>query len=144
MLESDFWRRSAPTELDSVWYSGDESDRMGFGHLFRVGVQRLQTMATLSGFEVTQRIRTNFGNTPIALGVLRYPVFAMASLFAFLVYRRKIIHVDRAVRDSIPWRSVKLKLSPITLFCKQIFRIMRKTKAHAKVVADMKVPMWLI
>jgi len=138
LLESDFWRRSAPTELDSIWYSGDESDRMGFGHLFLVGVHRLQTMVTLSGFEVTRRIRTNWGNTSIPLGLLLYPLLTLASLFAFLSYRRKISHVDPAVRDAILWQSVKLNLSPTTIFCKQIFWVMRKTKTQSEIAAEMK------
>jgi len=138
LLESDFWRRSAPTELDSVWFSDENSDRLGFGHLFLIGVHRLQTMVTLSGFEVTSRLNTIWSGTAVVLGVLLYPLFVVSSLFAYLSYRRKNKHVEKDRRDAILWSSVKLNLSPTTVFCKHIFWIMQKRKEYPEVVADMK------
>ena len=139
LLESDLWRRVAPTEIDSVWFSDKGSDRLYFGHLFLVGVQHLQTICTLSGFEVTDRLKTNLGNTSVILGVLFYPFMALASLMSYTSYKKKNTHVDKDRRYSILWKRVKLNLSPTALFYKHIFWVMKKEKEYSEVIEDLKM-----
>ncbi len=139
LLESDFWRRAAPTEIDSVWFSDKESDRLYFGHLFLVCVQHLQTICVLSGFEVTDRLQTNRSNTSVVLGVLAYPFLMLASLISYAVYRNKNNHVEQNRRYSILWDRLKLNLSSTTLFYKHIFWVIRKKKEYSEVIEDLKL-----
>ncbi len=139
LLESDLWRRVAPTEIDSVWFSDEESDRLYFGHLFLVGVQHLQTICTLSGFKVSDRLKTNRGNTSVILGILFYPFMALASLMSYASYKKKNTHVDKDRRYSILWKRVKLNLSPTALFYKHIFWVLKKEKEYSEVIEDLKM-----
>ncbi|MEO8224551.1 MAG: class I SAM-dependent methyltransferase, partial [Gammaproteobacteria bacterium] len=132
-IENDSWRRMPPSLVDTVWVTDAEVDRIYFGHLFLIGVQRLNTLCGIAGFRVTQRLRTDVGMSSVVLGVLLYPLLAVVSLLAYRTYARK-------QRKSIPpeigkpvWREhLRLNLSPVTLFCKHIFWIARKECSTAE------------
>jgi SAM-dependent methyltransferase len=127
LIENDSWRRMPPSLVDTVWVTDAEVDRIYFGHLFLVGVQRLNTLCGIAGFRVMERVRTDVGMSSVVLGILLYPLLAVASLLAYRTYARK-------QRKSIPpeigkpvwWEHLRLNLSPTTLFCKHIFWIARK------------------
>jgi SAM-dependent methyltransferase len=130
LVESDSWRRMPPSVVDSVWVSDASTNRVYFGHLFLIGVQRLHTLCGIAGLQVTKRLRTDVGPSSVALGLLLYPLMLVASLLSYRTYAHKR-------RDSIPieiggpvWREhVRLNLSPVTLFCKHVFWIARKQRA---------------
>ena len=129
LFETDFWRRMPPTELDSVWFSEGQSDRIYFGHLFLLGVHHLQTICSISGFETTDRRRTQTGWTSVLLGIFLYPLLALSSLATYRIYSRKKKDIDEQLRRTTWWAHVRLNLSPTTLFCKHIFWVL--TKQHS-------------
>ncbi len=131
MVESELWRRTPPTELDSVWFSETSSDRLYFGHLFLVTVQHLLTLCTLTGFSVEKRFHTRFSTSSVVLGTLLYPLLIFASLLSYFLYRKKLTHVEPTTRNRILWERVKLNLSPTVIFSKHIFWVLRKTSSHA-------------
>jgi SAM-dependent methyltransferase len=137
-LESDYWKRMPPTEIDGVWFAGEKTEKLYFGHLFLLGVQHLQTLLTVTGFRVQDRVRTNVGNTSLILGTLLYPLLALVSLVSWLIYRRKNTHLPQADRDRILWERVKLNLSPRTLFCKHLFWVAHKDAGRPDVRARLK------
>ncbi len=132
LVESELWRRTAPTELDSVWFSETSSDRLYFGHLFLVTVQHLMTLCTVTGFRVEKRIHTRVSGASVILGALLYPLLIIGSLLSYFLYRKKLIHVDPVIRNPILWERVKLNLSPTVIFSKHIFWVMRKTSDQAE------------
>lgn len=119
LFETDYYRRMPPTEIDSVWFTDGNSDNLYFGHLFLLSVQHFQTLLTISGFKVTKRIKTRFSSTSLILGII-YPIFALFTLLTYFSYRHKNKHIDKKVKRKILWNRVKLNLSPITLFGKDI------------------------
>jgi SAM-dependent methyltransferase len=125
-LESDYWTRMPPTEIDSVWFVENESHKIYFGHLFMLGVQKLQTLLTLSGFEVKKRVRTDLGNTSILFGLVIYPIVLLINIICWLIYRNKNQHVSQKHKDQIFWERFRLNLSPKTIFCKHIFWVLQK------------------
>ncbi|MEL7537204.1 MAG: class I SAM-dependent methyltransferase [Pseudomonadota bacterium] len=125
LFETDFWKRMPPTEVDSVWFSEKNADKLYFGHLFLIGAQKLATLLTLAGFEVEQRVKTDVGTTSVLLGVT-YPLLALASLLTRRSYRRKVGHVDATRREAVFAARLKLNLAPTTLFCKHLFWVSRK------------------
>ena len=127
LAESDSGRRMPVSEIDSIWFSEKRSDRLYFGHLFVIGVQPLQTLCRISGFEVVERRRTAWSTSAIVLGLLIYPFAIVGSLLAYWRYSRGNRHVDEATRKSILWDRLKLNLAPQTLFGKHIFWVLRKT-----------------
>ncbi|HIG05670.1 MAG TPA: class I SAM-dependent methyltransferase [Planctomycetes bacterium] len=126
MLESDYWKRMPPTEIDSIWFAQEDSDKFYFGHLFLRGAQHYETLLTISGFQTAERVRTDIGNASLFLAILMYPLLLIYSLLSWLYYRRKNKQVDQATRDRILWDRVALNLSMKTLVCKHLFWVMRK------------------
>ncbi len=131
LVESELWRRTAPTELDSVWFSDTHSDRLYFGHLFLVSVQHLMTICTLTGFRVSKRIHTRISSTSVVLGILLYPLLIIGSLLSYFLYRKKLTHVEPATRNRILWERVKLNLSPTVVFSKHVFWVLQKSSNQA-------------
>lgn len=129
-LESDSWKRMPATEIDSVRLSVRGEPRFYFGHLFFIGVQKLQTLATLTGFRTEKRLWNDVGGSSVVIGLLLYPLLALLSLFTWVSYRRRNRHIPQAVRDATYRERVAMALSPKTLFCKYTFWVF--TKEYAK------------
>jgi len=125
-LESDSWKRMPATEIDSVRLSTRGEPRFYFGHIFFIGVQKLQTLATLSGFRTKQRMWNDVGGSSVVIGLLLYPLLVLLSLFTWASYRRRNRHVPQAVRDATYRERVAMALSPKTLFCKYTFWVLTK------------------
>ena len=138
LFETDLWKRMPPTELDSVWISEKQSDRLYLGHLFLTGVQHMWTLARLSGFEVVKRHRTDISNTSVVLSILAYPFLVLTTLASYALYQRKITHVEEARRKRILWERVKLNLSPRTLIYKDIFWTLKKRQNFSDVIEELK------
>ncbi len=138
LMESELWRRTPPTEIDSVWFSEANSSRLYFGHLFLVSVQHLQTICTLSGFKISERVRTKITGASVILGILFYPLFAVGSLVAYGLYRKKNTHVEKSRRYAILWDRAKLNLLPTVIFCKHIFWVLKKESDESEVLQDLR------
>lgn len=138
ITESDSMRRMPVTEIDSLWFTEKETDRLYFGHLFLANIQHLQTICSITGFDVIERRTTARSPTAVVLGVLMYPFLVLGSLLAYFAYRGKNEHVDERQRKAILWDRVKLNLAPQTLFGKHIFWILRKDKELADRIAELK------
>ena len=138
LVESDSGRRMPVSEIDSLWFTEKETDRLYFGHLFLTTVQHLQTVCSITGFEIVERRRTAWSASAIVFGVLMYPFIALGSLFAYMRYRGKNTHIDPGIRRRIFRDRLKLNLSPQTLFGKHIFWVLRKNKDVADRIAELK------
>ncbi len=138
IAESDSMRRMPVTEIDSLWFTEKETDRLYFGHLFLCGVQHLQTICTITGFGVVERRTTAWSPTSVVLGLLMYPFIVPLSLLAYFRYRGKNRHIESSRRKTILWERVKLNLAPQTLFGKHIFWILRKEQDLDQRIAELK------
>lgn len=138
LVESDSGRRMPVSEIDSLWFTEKETDRLYFGHLFLTTVQHLQTACSITGFEIVERRRTAWSTSAILFGVLMYPLLALGSLFAYAAYKGKNTHIDANIRRRIFRDRLKLNLSPQTLFGKHIFWVLRKDKDVADRIAELK------
>lgn len=138
-FETDYWKRMPPSEIDSIWFSSKDSEKLYFGHLFLVGVQHLQSLTTLSGFVISRRIKTDLGSTSLILGVLLYPFLTLFSLLTFNHYKDKNKAVDSNVAKERFWSRLKLNLSPTTLFYKHTFWVVRKTNNVPEMIDELKL-----
>jgi SAM-dependent methyltransferase len=138
LVESDSGRRMPVTEIDSLWFTEKETDRLYFGHLFLTTVQHLQTICSITGFEIVERRRTAWSASAVVFGILMYPFLALGSLLAYLAYKGKNAHVDENLRKTIFQDRLKLNLAPQTLFGKHIFWVLRKDKGVADRIAELK------
>jgi SAM-dependent methyltransferase len=138
LVESDSGRRMPVTEIDSLWFTEKETDRLYFGHLFLTTVQHLQTICSITGFKIVERRRTAWSASAVVFGILMYPFLALGSLLAYLAYKGKNAHVDENLRKTIFRDRLKLNLAPQTLFGKHIFWVLRKDKGVADRIAELK------
>ena len=138
LAESDSGRRMPVSEIDSLWFTDKDTDRLYFGHLFLTTVQHLQTICSITGFSVIERRRTAWSSTAVISGVLMYPFLLLGSLLAYFAYRGKNDHIEERQRKAILWDRVKLNLSPQTIFGKHIFWVLRKDKDVAERIAELK------
>ena len=138
LLETDLWKRMPPTEIDTIWFAENNKDKLYFGHLFLLGVQHLQSLATFSGFEVTKRIQTDKGSTAIVFSLFAYPFLLLFTFSSYFYYRNKNPQVDQATKRKILWERVKLNLSPTTLFNKHIFWEMKKINSLDETIARLR------
>lgn len=138
LFESDYWKRMPANEFDSVWFSEKESDKIYFGHIFLLGVQRLQTLASIAGFSTIERCRTDVSNSSLILGALLYPFLCLGTVISWLRTRRKTHHLPKQVLDQACRERAKLNLSPKTMFCKHIFWILRKDFSQSESTRNLK------
>ncbi len=138
LAESDSGRRMPASEIDSLWFTDAETDRLYFGHLFLTTVQQLQTICSITGFSVLQRRRTAWSTSAVLIGLLMYPFVVLGSLFAYVSYRSKNQHVDKRIRERVLRERIKLNASPQTLFGKHIFWVLKKDKEVAERIAELK------
>jgi hypothetical protein len=103
-----------------------------------MGVQHLQTLADITGFEVERRIRTDLSAGAVVLGILLYPFLALGSVMTWLSYRKKNPHVSQEVRDRVFRQRVLLNLSPVTLFCRHTFWVLGKRLDSGAVTRELK------
>lgn len=54
LMESENLRVLPPNEVDSVWFSRQDSGRLYFGHIFSIGIQRLRMLGKLAGFDLVE------------------------------------------------------------------------------------------
>lgn len=137
-FESDYWKRMPPSEVDSVWFSEARSDRLYFGHVFLIGVQRLRTLAAFSGLALEQRRWGELSPTSIILGIFLWP---LVFLMSFYTWRRAVSRVSshgRAEKLTTLREQFTLNVSPKTLFCKHIFWVLRKTRDNAETTKYLK------
>lgn len=91
----------APNELDSIWGTSPDKSRVYFGHIFLIGVQKLRLLASLSGFKLSQLLKTRNKTSSLFLFPFIYPFILFFSYFAF---RRS---VQKAVARGISAQSAK-------------------------------------
>ena len=137
-VESDYYKRMPPTEIDSVWFADNTSDKLYFGHLFLLNVQHFQTILSTTGFHVVDRIKTDVGRSSLVLGLVLYPLFVFVTLGSWFFSRRKNTHALRRARDRVLWERVKLNISPRTLFCKHIFWVLQKDLELSEMIIKLK------
>ena len=143
IFESDYWKRMPPSEIDSIWFSENDSTNIYFGHLFMVGVQKLQTLSTITGFTVTKRIKTDIRNTSFVLGILLYPLLFVLSYLCYFLYRKENENVAQEQKDKVFKERIKLNLAPETLFGRNTFWILKKELSNEETVAKLKSLMYV-
>lgn len=126
LLESDFWKRPPASEIDSIWFSSKESNELYFGHLFLLNVQKLRSLAAVSGFRIKEVVQTDIGATSLILTLLFYPLLFVATLASCLLYLGKLKNVPRTEKYKTIKEQMKLNLHPKILLGKHLFIVFEK------------------
>jgi SAM-dependent methyltransferase len=126
LVESEYWRRLPASEVDSVWFSENETDRIYYGHFFLLNANQLRVLTSLSGFEVEKRLRTSVSASSIFLFFLLFPLIGLVTLLATIDSYRKNRAEWSEIKRRIYSEQLRLNLSPVTLLCKDFFWVARK------------------
>lgn len=85
-----FNKALAPNELDDIWMSDQKlSKGIYYGHIFLLGIQKLRTLAKLSGFSIKSVEKTKARSTAILLLIIFYPFIYLSSCISYQRTLRK-------------------------------------------------------
>ena len=125
-IESEYWRRLPASEVDSVWFSENKSDRVYYGHFFLRNANQLRALAALSGFQIHERLRTSIIMTSLIILIVLYPFIVTISILAGIDSYRKNRAGWVAKKKTIYIEQLRVNISPITLLCKDFLWVLRK------------------
>ena len=103
LSESERYNRMMPpNELDSVWFSKDDSsDDIYLGHVFLIGIQKMRVLARLAGFEITEVQFTRSRPTSTLLLPLFYPFILISNWISYRKNLKKKDGFDQQVKKKI-------------------------------------------
>jgi SAM-dependent methyltransferase len=138
LVESEYWRRIPASEVDSVWFSEGETDRIDYGHFFLVNANQLRAITALTGFEIVKRIRTSISLSSVLMLPLLYPLIIVTTVFASIDSYRKNRSGWTQKKRKIYADQAKLNLSLVTLLCKDFLWVLKKRKSVFEVRQELK------
>jgi len=138
LVESEYWKRMPASEVDSVWFSEDSQQQLYFGHLYLLTANHLRVLTSLSGFEILRRNRTNISTSSIVLSTIMYPFIILATLIAALDSYRKVRHIWNNEKRRIYMQQIRINISPVTLLCKDLFWVLKKTRDKKQMLDYLK------
>jgi len=138
LVESEYWKRLPASEVDSVWFSEQHSDRIYYGHFFLLNANQLRAIAALTGFKIHKRLRTSITISSLLLLTVLYPLITLSTLLALLDSYRKNRTGWSEIKSNIYREQVKINLSPITLLCKDFFWVFEKNLSVKNARTELK------
>jgi SAM-dependent methyltransferase len=136
--ESDYYKRTPPSELDGVWFSHRDTKDLYFGHVFFINNQKLRTLGVFSGLEIKRHHGTQIGTTSLLLYPFLFPFILISNLMPYLFYRRKFKRVEKRELSKIMNAIFKLNISFKTLVCKHTMMSMVKVRSEIEAVEYLK------
>jgi SAM-dependent methyltransferase len=128
LIESEYWKRLPASEVDSVWFSEQDSERVYFGHLYLITANHLRAISSITGFEIEKRLVTQISTSSALLSVIFYPLILLGTVLAFLDSYRKNRKSWNTDKMRVYKEQMKINLSPVTLMCKDIFWVLKKKR----------------
>jgi hypothetical protein len=124
--ETEFYKRSSPNELDSIWFSGTNKDEVYFGHIFLINAQKLRTLSKLSGFKIERFVKTDLGISSLILFPIFYVFTLLFNFVPFIKYRKKLKHIDSKIVKIMMKEQFLINCSPKLLLCKHMLVVLSK------------------
>ncbi len=84
-----FGKIMPPNEVDSVWFSSDQKNKIYFGHVNLIGIQRLRLFAKLAGLNIKKVHPNRVNYTSLLLFPLVYPFICYFSWSSYRRMKRK-------------------------------------------------------
>ncbi|NOR52236.1 MAG: methyltransferase domain-containing protein [Gammaproteobacteria bacterium] len=118
LTESELYSRMPVNELDALWYANN--DKLYFGHIFLIGIQKLRVLAVSSGFKIRRIHTVKVSNGSLIYAVL-YPLIVLVNLWSYVknIYKNDGINRDekrRVYREQVKWN-----IHPGILFGRHLF-----------------------
>lgn len=138
LCESEYYKRSAPSEMDSVWFSEKNKNELYFGHVFLINSLKLRTLGIFNGLEISKVHWADLSPTSILLLPFLYPFILFFSLFPFVFYKKKLKKLVPEQRSKIMWDQYRLNCSLKNLLNKHMIILFRKERSPQDAIQFLK------
>lgn len=122
-----------PNEIDSLWFSAQNSAAVYYGHIFLIGIFKLRLFAQLSGLKIHKIHYTRANDTSLLLLILFYPFVLW---FNWRCLKRSI---RKSPDNEALWRELfKLGIDPRILLDNNLFVEFEKLENPQESIAKFK------
>ena len=129
----------SPNEIDTIWMNNtQDSNQIYFGHLFLIGIQKLRTLAKLSGFKISSIEPTKLKSTAFFLLVLWYPFIYLSNLLAYRKNLRKNKGYHPEFQKQVYTEIFKLNTNFRILVDSHLFVVFEKENESEEVLKSLK------
>lgn len=136
--ESEYYKRSSPNELDSIWFSEQKKDQLYFGHIFLINALKLRTLSVFSGLKIEKIVKTKLSSSSLFLFPFFYLFTILANLMPYLFYTKKLKHVKPSIRKAMMAEQFRLNICPKLLLGKHLFMVFTKDKNQIETIEYLK------
>ena len=128
LFESETTKQMPPNEFDDVWMSEkEENQKIYFGHLFLIGIQKLRTLSKLAGFNLIEARYMRLSKGSVVYFILFYPIIVLSSYIRYLIKKYKLRkHPYKYDIISLYHQQLLLNINPKHLLNKHLFLIFEK------------------
>ena len=106
-----FYKRMPHNELDSIWFSDKNKCRdIYYGHIFPIGIQKLRTIAKISGFKIKKIHHSRVNHTSFILLLFFYPLILLVNLLGYFRAMKKNFHKE--IKNKVYNELLRLGLDP--------------------------------
>ena len=140
LCESErFCSMMPPNEIDSIWMNNEQvSDKIYFGHVFLLGIQKLRVMARLAGFKIKYIQPTRLKTTSLIILIFTYPFIFISNYISYLKNINKDKGYDKKYQKEVYKEIFKLSINFRLLVDSHLFVVFEKEKDSENVFKELK------
>jgi SAM-dependent methyltransferase len=134
LAESETKKHMPPNEIDDIWMEDDNvSDKIYYGHIFLIGLQKLRLLAKLSGFNVEEIKYIRLSKGSLLLLPWLYPIIYLSSWFRYYLILRRNKDIQTSYMKKVYLEQIKMNISVKNLINHHTFIVLVKEKNHSEV-----------
>jgi SAM-dependent methyltransferase len=129
LFESETTKQMPPNEIDDIWMSDKTvTNEIYHGHIFLIGLQKLRTLAILSGFKIKEIKYTKISKGSLVLFPFFYPLIFISSYLRYFNNLSKHKEIPRSIKVDVYNEQLMININPKYLLSKHTFIIFEKDK----------------
>ena len=129
LFESETWKQMPPNEIDDIWMSNKAiTAEIYHGHIFLIGLQKLRTLAKLSGFKIKEIKYVRLSKGSLFLFPFFYPLILLSALLRYFKNLKKNERISLAYKKEVYQEQLKININPSNLINHHIFILFEKEK----------------
>lgn len=142
LFESENNKDMPQNELCDVWMS-DKSSTNGdtniyYGHIFMIGLQKLRTLARLSGFKILENRYVRLSKGSLLLMPFFYPLIVLHSLRCYYRNIRKHPNIPMSDKAGTFREQLIININPLNLINKHLFIVFQKEYSLQELACHLK------
>lgn len=127
IFESETVKSMPPNELCDIWMLDKSiTSEIYHGHIFLIGLQKLRTLAKLSGLKIDTIHYVRLSKGSLALFPFLYPLIVIRSYICYFRNLRKHPDIPLLAKKQVFGEQLKININPQTLLNKHTFIVFEK------------------